>query len=140
MGCEGWGFDDVLPYFKRGEDNERGEDAFHGAGGPLSVSESRSMHPLIDTMIEAAQAAGHEHNPDFNGARQEGVGRFQLTQRDGLRWQLRGCLPAPGEGAAQPRRDHRRAGHADPVRGRPRRRRRDRREPAAGRSCAPSAR
>ena len=85
MGCEGWGYDDVLPYFKRSEDNERGEDQFHGAGGPMSVSESRSMHPLIDTMIEAAQQAGHEHNPDLNGARQEGVGRFQLTQRNGLR-------------------------------------------------------
>src|SRR3954466_9054199 len=85
MGYEGWGYDDVLPYFRRAEDNERGEDTFHGAGGPLSVSESRSMHPLVDTMIEAAQQAGHEHNPDFNGARQEGVGRFQLTQRDGLR-------------------------------------------------------
>jgi choline dehydrogenase-like flavoprotein len=85
MGFDGWGYEDVLPYFKRAEDNERGEDAFHGTGGPLSVSESRSMHPLVDTMIEAAQQAGHEHNPDFNGARQEGVGRFQLTQRDGLR-------------------------------------------------------
>jgi len=85
MGCEGWGYDDVLPYFKRSEDNERGEDAFHGAGGPLSVSESRSMHPLVDTMIEATKSAGHEHNPDLNGARQEGVGRFQLTQRGGLR-------------------------------------------------------
>ena len=85
MGFDGWGYDDVLPYFRRAEDNERGEDAFHGVGGPLSVSESRSMHPLVDTMIEAAQQAGHEHNPDFNGARQEGVGRFQLTQRDGLR-------------------------------------------------------
>jgi choline dehydrogenase-like flavoprotein len=84
-GCEGWGYDDVLPYFRRSEDNERGEDAFHGAGGPMSVRESRSMHPLVDTMLEAAQQAGHEHNPDLNGARQEGVGRFQLTQRDGLR-------------------------------------------------------
>jgi choline dehydrogenase len=84
-GYEGWSYDDVLPYFKRGEDNERGEDAYHGTGGPLSVSDSRSMHPLVDTMLEAARQAGHEHNPDFNGARQEGVGRFQLTQRDGLR-------------------------------------------------------
>jgi choline dehydrogenase len=84
-GLEGWGYDDVLPYFKRSEDNERGEDAFHGAGGPMSVSESRSMHPLVDTMLEAARQAGHEHNPDFNGARQEGVGRFQLTQRGGMR-------------------------------------------------------
>ncbi|UGS34302.1 GMC family oxidoreductase [Capillimicrobium parvum] len=85
QGCEGWGYDDVLPYFKRAEDNERGEDAFHGVGGPLSVSESRSMHPLVDTMVQAAVEAGHEHNPDLNGARQEGVGRFQLTQRGGLR-------------------------------------------------------
>jgi choline dehydrogenase-like flavoprotein len=85
MGFDGWGYEDVLPYFRRAEDNERGEDAYHGVGGPLAVSESRSMHPLVDTMLEAAQQAGHEHNPDFNGARQEGVGRFQLTQRDGLR-------------------------------------------------------
>jgi choline dehydrogenase-like flavoprotein len=84
-GCDGWGYDDVLPYFKRSEDNERGEDGFHGVGGPLRVAESRSMHPLVDAMLDAARQAGHEHNPDFNGARQEGVGRFQLTQRDGLR-------------------------------------------------------
>ncbi len=84
-GCDGWSYDEVLPYFKRSEDNERGEDAYHSVGGPMSVCDSRSMHPLVDTMLEAAQQAGHEHNPDFNGARQEGVGRFQLTQRDGLR-------------------------------------------------------
>jgi choline dehydrogenase-like flavoprotein len=84
-GCEGWSYDEVLPYFKRSEDNERGESQFHGAGGPLTVSESRSMHPLVDAMIEAGRQAGHEHNPDFNGARQEGVGRFQLTQRGGMR-------------------------------------------------------
>ena len=52
-GAEGWGYDDVLPYFKRAEDNERGEDEFHGAGGPLSVSEGRSMHPLTDAIVEA---------------------------------------------------------------------------------------
>jgi choline dehydrogenase len=85
-GQDGWSYDDVLPYFKRSEDNERGEDAFHGVGGPMSVCESRSMNALVDTMLEAAGQAGHEHNPDFNGARQEGVGRFQLTQRDGMRW------------------------------------------------------
>jgi choline dehydrogenase len=84
-GCVGWSYDEVLPYFKRGEDNERGEDAYHGVGGPLSVSDGRSLHPLVDTMLEAAAHAGHERNPDFNGARQEGVGRFQLTQRNGLR-------------------------------------------------------
>jgi choline dehydrogenase-like flavoprotein len=84
-GIDGWRYDDVLSYFKRSEDNERGKDHFHGVGGPLRIADSRSMHPLVDTMLEAARQAGHEHNPDFNGARQEGVGRFQLTQRDGLR-------------------------------------------------------
>jgi choline dehydrogenase len=84
-GAEGWGYDDVLPYFKRSEDNERGEDAFHGVGGPLAVSDSRAMSPLIETMIEASVAAGHAFNTDFNGARQDGVGRFQLTQRNGRR-------------------------------------------------------
>jgi choline dehydrogenase len=84
-GHAGWSYDEVLPYFKRSEHNERGESAYHGAEGPMAVSESRSMHPLVDTMLEAARYAGHEHNPDFNGARQEGVGRFQLTQREGLR-------------------------------------------------------
>ncbi|HEX4035691.1 MAG TPA: GMC family oxidoreductase N-terminal domain-containing protein [Solirubrobacteraceae bacterium] len=85
-GAEGWAYQDVLPYFRRSEDNERGEDAYHGVGGPLSISDSRSMHPLVDAMIEAATQAGHERNPDFNGARQEGAGRFQFNQRDGLRW------------------------------------------------------
>src|SRR5215475_7119528 len=60
-GATGWGYDDVLPYFKRGEDNERGEDAFHGVGGPMSVSDSLSNHPLVDAMIEATKQAGHEH-------------------------------------------------------------------------------
>jgi choline dehydrogenase len=100
-GFDGWSFDQVLPYFKRSEDNERGEDAFHGAGGPMTVADGRSMHPLIDTMLEAAGQAGHEHNPDFNGARQEGVGRFQLTQRGGMRCStadafLRPALGRPG--------------------------------------------
>src|SRR5919197_449177 len=97
MGCEGWGYEDVLPYFKRAEDNERGEDMYHGVGGPLSVSESRAMSPLVDTMIEAAKLAGHEENPDFNGARQEGVGRFQLTQRDGLRCSCSDAYLKPAE-------------------------------------------
>jgi len=84
-GCTGWSYDEVLPYFKRAEDNERGENAYHGVGGPLRVSESRSMHPLIDVMLDAAAQAGYERNDDLNGERQEGVGRFQLTQRDGWR-------------------------------------------------------
>jgi choline dehydrogenase-like flavoprotein len=85
-GATGWSYDEVLPYFKRGEDNERGEDAFHAVGGPLSVSESRAMTPLTDTMLEAAVQAGYEHIPDLNVDRPEGVSRFQLTQRNGMRW------------------------------------------------------
>ena len=84
-GCDGWSYDDVLPYFKRSEDNERGADEFHGAGGPLAVCDSCSMHPLVDTMLEAAVQAGHELIPDLNVDRPEGVGRFQLTQRNGRR-------------------------------------------------------
>ena len=85
MGLDGWGYDDVLPYFKRAEDNERGPSYYHGVGGPLSVSDSRSMHPVVETWIEAAGEAGIPHNADLNGATQEGAGRYQLTQRDGRR-------------------------------------------------------
>jgi choline dehydrogenase len=85
LGIEGWGYEEVLPVFKRSEDNERGADEFHAVGGPLTVSEPRSVHPLLDAWIEAGVEAGHRRNEDFNGAEQEGVGRFQMTQRDGLR-------------------------------------------------------
>jgi choline dehydrogenase-like flavoprotein len=85
-GAGGWSYDEVLPYFKRAEDNERGEDEFHGVGGPLAVSESRSMQPLVDAMLEAAVQAGYERIPDLNVDRPEGVGRFQVTQRNGKRW------------------------------------------------------
>ena len=96
-GADGWSYDEVLPYFKRSEDNERGEDEFHGVGGPLRVSDSRAMSPLIETMLEASRLAGHEHNPDFNGATQEGFGRFQLTQRDGLRCSTAHAFLHPAE-------------------------------------------
>jgi choline dehydrogenase-like flavoprotein len=84
-GATGWSYDEILPYYRRGEDNERGENEFHGVGGPQRVSDSRSMHPLVDLMMEAAVAAGLPANPDLAGATQDGVGRFQLTQKDGLR-------------------------------------------------------
>lgn len=99
-GATGWGYADVLPYFRRAEDNERGEDAYHSVGGPLGVSDSRSCHPLATAYIEAAEQAGHPRNEDFNGATQFGVGRFQLTQRGGMR-----CSAA--------------AAYLHPVRGRP---------------------
>ena len=60
MGCAGWSYDEVLPYFERSEDNERGENEFHGVGGPLAVSDSRSMCPLVDAQLEAAVQAGYE--------------------------------------------------------------------------------
>jgi choline dehydrogenase-like flavoprotein len=99
-GATGWSYDEVLPHFKRSEDNERGEDDYHGAGGPMSVSEGRSLSPLIEAMIEASVLAGHAPNPDFNGASQDGVGRFQLTQRDGRRWSTAAAFlhPAGGRG------------------------------------------
>ncbi|NBE50184.1 GMC family oxidoreductase [Streptomyces boluensis] len=84
-GATGWSYDEVLPYFKRSEDNERGADEHHGAGGPLTVSEGRSEHPLATAFVRAAQQAGHKANDDFNGPSQLGVGRYQLTQRGGMR-------------------------------------------------------
>jgi choline dehydrogenase len=85
MGNEGWGWDDVLPLFKRAEKNERGADEFHGDQGPLSVSNMRIQRPITDAWVAAAQAAGYKFNPDYNGADQEGVGFFQLTTRNGWR-------------------------------------------------------
>ncbi|HYW91627.1 MAG TPA: choline dehydrogenase [Gammaproteobacteria bacterium] len=85
LGNEGWSFADVLPYFRLSEDQERGEDAYHGVGGPLAVSDLRYRNPLTDAFLESARAAGHPANDDFNGPRQEGVGRYQVTQRNGRR-------------------------------------------------------
>ncbi|MFI6764598.1 FAD-dependent oxidoreductase [Streptomyces sp. NPDC050355] len=84
-GAEGWSYDDVLPYFRRSEDNERGKDAYHGTDGPLSVSDGRSRHPLADAFLDACAQAGHPGNPDFNGPCQDGAGRYQFTQREGRR-------------------------------------------------------
>ncbi|MEP4770257.1 MAG: choline dehydrogenase [Roseibium sp.] len=85
MGNDGWSWDDVLPLFKRSEDQERGADDFHGTGGPLSVSNMRIQRPICDAWVAAAQTAGYPFNPDYNGAEQEGVGYFQLTTKNGRR-------------------------------------------------------
>jgi len=85
-GCEGWDWDSVLPYFRKAEDQERGPDAFHGVGGPLKVSDQHWQSPLAAAMLEAALQAGIPHNPDFNGARQEGVGYYQTTIGNRRRW------------------------------------------------------
>ena len=84
-GCTGWGWDDLLPYFKRAEDNERGESEFHGAGGPLPVSEARARSVMCQAFLEAADALGLPANDDFNDGEQDGVGWYQVTQRDGRR-------------------------------------------------------
>jgi choline dehydrogenase len=86
LGNAGWAFQDVLPYFRRAEDQERGADALHGAGGHLKVSDVCEPHPLCEAFIEAAQHAGFPRNDDFNGPTQEGAGYFQLTTRNGRRW------------------------------------------------------
>jgi choline dehydrogenase len=85
LGNAGWSFDDVLPYFRKAEDNERGADALHGAGGPLAVSDARDRHPLADAYIAAAQQCGYRRNDDFNGPTQEGAGYYQTTTRNGRR-------------------------------------------------------
>jgi choline dehydrogenase len=84
-GNSGWGFDDVLPYFKKAENQERGADDFHGAGGPLPVSDLVHADPLSAAFIAAAAETGMPVNPDFNGASQEGAGFFQTTTRRGRR-------------------------------------------------------
>ncbi|SHN68796.1 Choline dehydrogenase [Geodermatophilus obscurus] len=85
-GDRSWSYEHVLPLFRRMEDNARGADRFHGVGGPLRVEDPRSPHPWSRAAVEAAVAAGYPRNDDFNGAGQEGVGLYQLTQRRGRRW------------------------------------------------------
>jgi len=91
QGNTGWDYASVLPLFRRAENNERGADAFHGVGGPLNVADLRWHNPLTDRFVESAMRAGFAANPDFNGATQEGVGFYQVTQKDGRR-----CSAAAG--------------------------------------------
>jgi choline dehydrogenase len=86
LGNSGWSFADVLPYFRRAEDQERGEDALHGVGGPLAVSDVCEPHPLCEAFLAAVEQAGLPRNDDFNGPTQEGAGYYQLTTRNGRRW------------------------------------------------------
>ena len=100
LGNAGWSSEDTLPYFKRAEDQERGGDNYHGAGGPLSVSDMRVHREVCNAFIEAAEEIGVPRNDDFNGKTQEGAGYFQLTSRHGRR-----CSTA--------------VGYLNPVRSRP---------------------
>ena len=86
LGNPGWGFADLLPYFKAVEDNEAGADAYRGRGGPVHVTDNRGrVHPLTRQFVKAAVEAGLPANQDFNGAAQEGVGIYQLSTRNGRR-------------------------------------------------------
>ncbi|MBC7468190.1 MAG: choline dehydrogenase [Ramlibacter sp.] len=86
QGNPGWGWSDVLPYFRRSEHNERGADAWHGTGGPLNVMDPRSPSRFGPLFVQAGRQAGYRENPDFNGEQQEGVGLYQLTHRNGERF------------------------------------------------------
>ncbi len=86
MGLAGWGYSDVLPYFKKSESLEGGGDAWHGGEGPLHVSKASSPNPIYRAAIEAGAQAGHLVTKDFNGFQQEGWGPYQMTIKDGERW------------------------------------------------------
>ena len=85
QGNAGWSWAAVLPYFKRAEHNERGADAWHGTGGPLNVKDLTTPNRFGGVFVEAGRQAGYAHNPDFNGASQEGVGVYQVTHKNGER-------------------------------------------------------
>ncbi|WP_412023668.1 GMC family oxidoreductase [Burkholderia cepacia] len=85
LGNRGWGYDDVLPYFRRAEHFESGGDAWHGMDGPLNVAALRDPNPASLAFAAAAEQAGQRRNDDFNGAVQEGFGLYHVTQRDGIR-------------------------------------------------------
>ncbi len=86
LGNSGWSYDEVLPYFKRAENNERGGNDFHGTGGPLNVADLRSPMKIGETFLNAARELQFPMNNDFNGPDQEGVGYYQTTQKNGERW------------------------------------------------------
>ena len=99
LGCAGWGFDDVLPYFKRAEHNVRGEDAYHGEDGPLWVSDQKWANPGSHAFVEAAAELQLPRNADFNGGQQEGFGLYQVTQKDGERWSAARAYIEPKRGS-----------------------------------------
>ncbi len=98
QGASGWGFRDVLPYFLKSEDNARGASEFHGAGGPLRVSEQRSPRPMDTRLLDACQAAGIPRIADYNGPEQDGASMFQVTQRNGQRFSTADAFLRPAFG------------------------------------------
>ena len=100
LGASGWSWAEVLPYFKRAEHNERAtlSTALHGSGGPLNVADLRSPHPFARLFIEAGEQAGLPLNQDFSGETQEGVGWYQVTQKNGERWSVARAYLDPARG------------------------------------------
>ncbi len=98
MGCAGWSYAEVLPYFKRAEHNVRGGDDFHGDDGPLWVSDQRHPNPGSLAFVEAGASLQIPRNDDFNGARQEGIGLYQVTQKGGERWSAARAYLEPKRG------------------------------------------
>jgi choline dehydrogenase len=95
LGCEGWDWESVLPYFRKAEDNERGADTFHGVGGPLRVSNQPYEWEIARVLLQACIQAGIKPNPDFNGAEQEGCGYYQTTTKDRRRWSTAAAYLGP---------------------------------------------
>jgi choline dehydrogenase-like flavoprotein len=101
LGCDGWGYQDVLPYFKRSEGNERGGDAFHGSDGPLNVMDQRWPNQGSLAFVEAAAELQLPRNNDFNGASQDGFGLYQVTQKAGERWSAARAYVEPAKARGQ---------------------------------------
>ncbi len=99
LGCTGWAYDDVLPYFKRAEHNVRGESQYHGQDGPLWVSDQKYANEGSMAFVEAAQELQLPLNADFNGEKQAGFGLYQVTQKDGERWSAARAYVEPKRGS-----------------------------------------
>jgi choline dehydrogenase len=95
--CEGWSYQEILPYFKRAEHREKGGDAYHGDSGPLWVHTGDQPNPLFEAFIEAAQQAGYAYTEDMNGYRQEGFGKMDMTIHNGRRWSASMAFLRPAE-------------------------------------------
>ncbi len=100
MGCTGWGYSDVLPYFRKAEDNDTWNDAYHGQGGPLGVSQPRAPLPICEAYFKAAAQVGIPRNMDMTGAVQDGVGYYQLTQKNYRRSSTATAYLRPAKGRA----------------------------------------
>jgi choline dehydrogenase len=100
MGCTGWGYEDVLPYFRKAEDNDTWNNRYHGRGGPLGVSQPRAPLPICEAYFAAAGQLGIPRNSDMTGASQDGVGYYQLTQRHARRSSVATAYLGPARGRA----------------------------------------